>query len=145
MLIDSDDAVCHPNETIQTNFYRHVRLTSRDNNKLFGVVARALRWASRAGSSQFTLNQYTLYLSHTKKIKTLLLSYKNEYQPNDLNTQVVISTETYGDIPQLQRERDLQTKLTESVPVERARRRKNPDYVTGDEDAHCSAWRVGVY
>lgn len=74
-----------------------------------------------------------------------MLSYKNEYRPKGLKTQFVISTETDDDKPRLQRDRDLQTKLTESVAVERARRRKNSGYVTGDEDAHCSAWCLGVY
>lgn len=40
----------------------------------------------------------------------------------------------------LEHKRGLQTKLTESVTVERARRRKTLDYVTGDADAHCPAW-----
>lgn len=44
-----------------------------------------------------------------------MLSYKNEDQPKGVNTQFVISTETEDDKPLLQRERDLQTKLTESV------------------------------
>lgn len=84
MLIDSDDPVGPPNETIQTNFYRHVRLTSRDNNKLFGVDARALRWAFRAGSSQFTLNEYTLYLSHKKQKKSKPSCYLTKTSTNQM-------------------------------------------------------------
>lgn len=64
--MDSDDAVRHPNETIQTNFYRHVRLTSRDNNKLL-EWSLELSAGPRAGSSQFTLNEYTLYFPPQKK------------------------------------------------------------------------------
>lgn len=146
MLFDSDDALCRPNETIQTNFYRHVRLTSRDNNKLFGVVARALRWASRLKFTVYVGRVHFVIFQQQKK-RVLVLSHKNDSQPKDLNPQFVISAETDDDKPLLERERerDLQTKLTESATVERARRRKNPDYVTGDENAHCSAWCLGVY
>lgn len=58
--------------------------------------------------------------------------------------QCVILTGADGDKSLVEHKRGLQTKLTESVSVERARRRKTLNCVTGDAYAHCPALRLDL-
>lgn len=118
--------LCRSSQTIQTNFYRHVRLASRDNNKLFGVVALAPHHLGLSqGSSPFTSKSST-HCTIPKNPRVLGLKSKKRAATERFEDSVSHFIGNGGEKSLLQHKRGLQTKLTESVAVEPARRRKTP-------------------